>query len=125
MRIDIILPLANRIFFDILAGIFYWPIWWYSKGLVENGANCLNGFRKQNEQLGVMVWVNNIFTPMFGQYDITGRIISFFVRLIQITIRLILLLIWAAIFLILFLIWPLIPVLIIHQIFQNLIKIIA
>ena len=56
---------------------------------------------------------------MFGQYDWEGRIISFFMRLIQLIVRSILLLLWALFLSVLVLTWTLLPVYISYQVFDN------
>lgn len=63
------------------------PIWWYTTGLLV----VLKWFKKSVEQLwyqlGVSLWARHLFTPMFQQYDWQGRIISFFMRVIQLIVR--------------------------------------
>jgi len=41
-----------------------------------------------------MVWIKNIFTPMYGQTDWQGKLISFFMRLFQIIFRGIVMTFW-------------------------------
>ncbi|OGY47192.1 MAG: hypothetical protein A3J62_04085 [Candidatus Buchananbacteria bacterium RIFCSPHIGHO2_02_FULL_38_8] len=107
------------VFIDIIGDVLYWPLWWYSKGLGKTGLFCLNEIKDEAERLGIEIWVKNIFTPMFGQYDWEGRLISFFARLIQIIIRSIILLIWAVLMLAVFLIWILLPIYIFYQVLDN------
>jgi len=119
--------MANNIFstslkyitLDLAGDLLYWPIWWYSKGLLKAAKVCLSEVNAQQERLGILVWLKNIFTPMFGQYDIEGRIISFFVRLVQIIARSILFFIWSILILILFLAWLVLPIIIVYQISDN------
>jgi len=106
---------------DLIGDILYWPIWWYSKGLVQTGLFCLNEIKSQYQILGLGTWLKNIFTPMFGQYDWEGRIISFFARLIQIIARTALLITWTIVILILFLAWIILPIFIFYQITENII----
>lgn len=110
---------------DLIGDILYWPVWWYSKGLLKAGLFCLREIKNQEERLGLTIWMKNIFTPMFGQYDIEGRIISFFMRLIQIIARSIFLAVWAAFMLILFTIWIILPLIAGYQLFINLAGIIT
>ncbi len=108
------------ILIDILWDILYWPVWWYSRGLIKAGNLALRQIVLQYHQLALGVWVRNIFVPMFGQYDWQGRIISFFIRLVQIIARCILLVIWMAIIAVLFLGWIILPLYIVLQISYNL-----
>ncbi|OGY46432.1 MAG: hypothetical protein A2744_03190 [Candidatus Buchananbacteria bacterium RIFCSPHIGHO2_01_FULL_44_11] len=104
---------------DLIGDVLYWPLWWYSKGLAQAGRFCIQSFQEESERLAIHVWLKNIFTPMFGQYDWEGRIISFFMRLIQLIVRSILLLLWALFLSVLVLTWTLLPVYISYQVFDN------
>lgn len=89
------LSLGLRYFFvDLVGGMLRWPIWWYTKGLVGAmrwAGEAVSGYAKQ---LAIMVWIKNIFVPMYGTRDIQSRIISFFMRSVQIFARGFILLIW-------------------------------
>ncbi len=104
---------------DLIGDVLYWPIWWYSKGLAKTGLFCLEKIKDQFEALALGVWLKNLFIPMFGQYDWEGRLISFFMRTIQIIARLIILFIWSILILAIFLIWLLLPIYIFYQVIDN------
>ena len=110
---------VKYIIVDLVGDILYWPIWWYSKGLIKATKGSLNAVINQERSLGLTIWVKNIFTPMFGQYDIEGRIISFFARLIQIIARGLILIIWSILVLIFYIVWLILPVLVVYQIYYN------
>ena len=55
------------------------------------------------------LWLRNLFVPMFGQVDWQGRIVSFFMRLINAIIRGIILFLWLIVIFIFFLVWILAP----------------
>ncbi|MFH0856875.1 MAG: hypothetical protein V1860_03190 [bacterium] len=101
---------AKYIFLDIIGDIFYFPLWWYTRGAKKAFIFCANGIKDVEKYLALSVWMKNIFTPMFGQYDWQGRIISFFMRLFQIIFRSLFLLIWAILYTILFLMWLALPI---------------
>ncbi len=111
---------AKLILVDLILDVFYWPIWWYSRGLYHTLVFCVTEIKDQEENLGLSIWIKNLFTPMYGQYDIEGRIISFFVRLVQIIFRLLMLFTWAIMVLFLLFIWILLPPAIIYEIIINL-----
>lgn len=67
--------------------IVLFPVWWYTKGVVYMIEQLLLSARRQAASFAVSLWVRNLFVPMYGQYDWQGRIISFFIRLIQIIFR--------------------------------------
>lgn len=75
------------VFADLIGDFFYFPMWWYTRGfgkVIKASGRRIAGIWAS---LGVGVWVKNMFVPMFGQADIPGRIISFFMRLFQIIFR--------------------------------------
>src|SRR3989338_6888080 len=104
---------------ELIGDVLYWPLWWYTQGVVNAGRFCIRELVAQEERLGLTIWATNIFTPMFGQYDWEGRLISFFMRLLQIIVRGVALLVWAVVMVALFLGWLLLPLLIAYQIVLN------
>lgn len=108
---------------ELIGDTLYWPFWWYTKGLSQTAIFCLQSIKESEETLGVSVWVKNIFTPMFGQYDLEGRLISFFMRLAQIIFRSVALLLWVAFYIAIFIVWIVGPVFVFYQIWQNAIRI--
>lgn len=112
---------STKLIGQILWDFIYFPIWWYSVGWFRFGKFLYNFLAWQQASLGFFVWVKNLFVPMYGQSDITGRLISFFIRLVQIIFRGLLLLIIFVITLALFIIWPLVPVAIVYAIIYQLI----
>jgi hypothetical protein len=103
------LALLSGIIFSVL----YFPVWWYSLGFFRFAKRIFSFWREQAFSLAVLVWLKNIFTPMYGQSDFVGRLISFGVRLVQVIIRSFILLIWLIICLIIILFWPAFPFLLI------------
>ena len=71
------------------------------------------------QELGLPVWIKNLFKPMFGQQDWQGRIISFFMRLAQIIIRFIIWLFWIIFSVAVFVIWIVVPIFIVWQVLYN------
>ncbi len=74
--------------------IVYFPFWWYSVGFLETLKKLGRFWLGQEQALGFSVWLKNIFVPMYGQYDWAGRLISFFIRIVQIIFRGLALLFW-------------------------------
>ena len=102
----------QKIFWDTLLQTLYFPLWWYTGGIKYAATSCFNLLSAGNVQLAPGLWLKNIFVPMYGQYDIQGRIISFLMRLFQIIIRGFALFIWLIACFMLFFAWLLIPVVI-------------
>lgn len=109
----------NRAFKSIFAYILFFPFWWYSLGLVKLLKQLLWLFKDQLRASAFLVWLKNIFVPMYGQNDIGGRLVSFFVRLFQIIVRGALLLVLIALLLIILLIWIILPILLILAILYQ------
>ncbi|MCR4312117.1 MAG: hypothetical protein NUV56_02420 [Candidatus Uhrbacteria bacterium] len=64
--------------------VIQFPLWWYSHGLVKALRTARHLVLGYERSLGVGIWVKNMFVPMFGQYDWQSRIISVFMRLMNI-----------------------------------------
>ena len=107
------------VFFEIGGDLLYWPIWWYTRGISRAGLFALAEIKLQAQRLGVSVWAKNIFVPMFGQYDLEGRLISFFIRLIQIIVRGIATVVWAVLVVVVFGLWILLPLIALYFVIYN------
>lgn len=109
---------------DILLGtvreILYFPIWWYGVGLAKTAKFCRQRIKNVEMRLGVKIWIINLFKPMFGQRDIAGVLISFFMRVFQIIGRSIILIFWSIFMISLLLAWVGLPIAIILGIIFNL-----
>ena len=93
-----------------LADFLYTPLWWYSRGLLRQFQGVWGSLQVRHEDLALDVWIKNIGTPMYGQYDFAGRVISFVMRLAQIIGRVFVLFVWAVLLLAWLMVWVLIPV---------------
>jgi hypothetical protein len=111
------LSYSGKIIISLILEIVYFPIWWYSVGFFRTVKNIWRFFRGREQSLGFSVWLKNIFVPMYGQYDWAGRMISFFIRLIQIIFRGGILAFWGLICLGLLVAWLILPVLLVLAIF--------
>lgn len=105
---------------DVVGSFLYFPVWWYTRGLVRAGAYCLRTIADMARSYGVSVWIKNLFTPMFGQHDISGRLISFFMRLVMIVWYSFILLILSVLMLAVFALWVVLPLFIASQFFGQL-----
>ena len=105
---------------DIIWEILYFPIWWYSSGLIRIFYFCLKRIKKEWNNLGLSIHFKFLFTPMYAQKDFAGRAISFFMRLINLIFKSVVFLILLSWYLLLFLLWITLPIIIIWQIYLNL-----
>lgn len=77
----------QRVILEVILDFFYFPIWWYTFGLFRAIKWCFGVLVDGNDFLAPGIWIQNLFVPMYGQYDWQGRIISFVMRFIQIIFR--------------------------------------
>lgn len=104
---------GGRILVQAVGEVLYFPIWWYSAGLIRTVRRLADFWLDQERMLGLGVWIRNIFVPMYGQRDFAGRAISFIMRCFQILVRGIVLLFLLLLVFIAFLIWIFFPLILI------------
>ena len=111
---------ATKIIAELAQDIIYFPLWWYSKGLLK----LINGLKKflitREKSLALLVWIKNIHRPMYAQRDWQGMLISFFMRVVQIIVRGIAMLIYLAVAFVVFICWLILPILVIYEIIFQL-----
>lgn len=112
------LLLIEHLLAEALLDFVYFPIWWYSAGTLRAAKACVGYFQSGNARLAPGLWLQNIFVPMFGQYDWQGRIISFIMRVAQIIGRSLALLVWLGVCLALFFAWLVFPIFVVWQLAQ-------
>lgn len=120
MTDNIVITSLKYIAFDIIGNVLYFPVWWYTKGLKKAALFCWRKIVRGEKVLGLKIWLTNLFKPMYGQQDWQGKLISFFMRLIQLVFRTIIMIIWIIIVFVLFIIWIILPVFVVYQIWLNL-----
>lgn len=72
---------------EIGGDVLRFPLWWYGEGLRQTVLGIFGVVRGYARTLGVFVWMKNLFTPMFGRYDWQSRLISVFMRAVNIVGR--------------------------------------
>jgi hypothetical protein len=110
-----------KIILEIIKDIFYFPLWWYGRGFFIFLLSIFNFVKNQEKSLALLVWMKNIFKPMYGQTDWQGILVSIFIRIIQIIFRSIVMLVVILIALFLIIAWLLLPILTIYEIIFQLI----
>lgn len=103
--------MARLLFVDLLGSVVWFPVWWYSKGLSLVSSKALAALQYRVRSYGFRIWVRNFFVPMYGQYDITGRLVSVFMRFIVLIGRSIALAVEALIYGLGLVVWVIAPVL--------------
>ncbi len=112
--------LSERYFFvDLLGGIVFFPVWWYTLGLARVGRMALRALDEERRSLAIGVWIKNLFVPMYNANDIAGRLISFFMRTVQIIGRTIVFAVYFILVAALFTAYLLLPVFVVLQILYH------
>lgn len=109
----------QRITIQFLFDLVYFPLWWYTGGTKHTGLFCFDLLRRGNARLAPGLWLRNIYVPMFGQYDWQGRLVSFFMRLMNVIIRTILLFFWLNIVIIIFALWLVFPLFVVVMLVNS------
>jgi hypothetical protein len=120
MESSLFLKSLKFFFKDLIGDVFYFPFWWYTKGLVKGWRKFTNTLRSANESLGLSIWARNLFTPMFGQTDWQGRLVSFFMRFVQMIFRSLIFIGWLIFAFIFFLLRILFPIFVVYLVLFNL-----
>ncbi|HBU27875.1 TPA: hypothetical protein DEB00_02040 [Candidatus Uhrbacteria bacterium] len=109
MAQPLVVQAAKLFLVDLVGGVLGFPVWWYSRGAVRWSHFMWDWYASYRATLAVDVWVKNLFVPMYGSYDIAGRLISFFMRLVMIFLRSFLLLIVSIFLMIVYTIYYILP----------------
>lgn len=99
------------------------PVWWYTLGFYKVLRWCGRFIFDWWRSLALSVWLRYLFVPMYGQSDFTGRLISFFMRAVQILFRSVVMLFWLTIALLIIVAYLALPLLIALQIYLQIIGI--
>ena len=109
-----------RLLLEFLLDIFYYPVWWYTGGLVYMVGAVGRVFSAGNSFLAPGLWLKNLFVPMFGQHDLQGRLVSFIIRLGNFLFRSFGLLLWSVIVLCLIVLWVFVPLFVLYMMIISL-----
>lgn len=89
--------IITSIAINTLRHILYFPLWWYTIGIGKRIAGLFQSVRTSFHNLGILIMFKYIFKPMFGERSRSGRIISFFMRLLLLFWRLFLFLLFMSV----------------------------
>lgn len=103
------LLVLQRISYDFLLHILYFPVWWYTLGLKRAFLFAWGFFKQGNTTLAPGLWLKNMFVPMYGQRDFQGRVASIFIRLANAIFRGAALLFWLVVCVGMFAVWVGLP----------------
>ncbi len=117
MSQNVILATIKYILVEIILDVLYFPVWWYSKGLLRavRWARNSAAFHLQR-RVALRIWLRNMFKPMYGDYSKEGRIISIAFRFIILIWKLIIAGLWIIVLWILVLLWIALPAAVVYYI---------
>lgn len=117
MTQNVILATIKYILVEIILDILYFPVWWYSKGLLRvlRWAAGSASFHLQR-RVALRIWLRNMFKPMYGDYSRDGRIISIVFRFIILIWKLISAGLWLVVLAVLVLVWVALPAAVVYYI---------
>ncbi len=95
---------------ELVGEVLYFPVWWYTAGLRLAWRRMVRQWFRMYDRLGLRFLVINLGKPMYGDYTRSGKIISFFFRLILIGWSVLVLGGWSVWVAGLFLLWPFMPI---------------
>jgi len=110
---------GTKILSELVGNIIYFPLWWYSRGLINIMLWLKEFIVNREKSLAFLVWLKNIHRPMYGQHDWQGRIISFLIRLVQIIGRGLIMIFWLIFALAVFLFWIIFPFFVLYEIYTQ------
>lgn len=104
---------------DVLLDVVRFPVWWYTTGTAQAWRFVLGELLGVVDRLSLRILLRNFFKPMYGDYTRSGRIISFFMRLITFIFKFFALTIWTVLLFGLFVAWlAIIPLTVLEIVFQ-------
>ena len=85
-------------------------VWWYTKGLFLVSRRLVRLEQAEFVRIGAWTWLKNLFVPMFHDYTVVGRLLSFVFRVGIIIGKLVRTLLGFIVRVILFTVWVALPV---------------
>ncbi len=119
MTQNIVIQAIKSLVIDIIGEILYFPLWWYGQGLKQTALYVFRSVKNSNRDLALGLMLKSLFKPMFGQYDRTGRLISFFMRFILTFSRLVIFLLITIFYIVVIIFWLLLPVVVAWGLYNN------
>jgi hypothetical protein len=98
-------PVFRYFFLDLAGSVPRFPVWWYTDGFFGVLGWIRRSLAYRWQSYNMAVWMKNFFVPMYGQYDLAGRLVSVFMRFIVFIGRLVALCVEAVVYLLLAALW--------------------
>lgn len=114
--------IAKYIFGEVLWDFVYAPVWWYSRGFLRLLVSCKKMLVAFEHDVGLGMWLKVFWKPMYGQHDITGKAVSFFMRLVVLVYRLVRILVYLVFLLVLIALWLAAPIVVVWQLVAQFVE---
>lgn len=101
---------------DIVWNAVYFPIWWYTRGIFRILVLMKHQVSSLARTLHLPTLFKYLLKPMYGYTDIISRIISFYVRIVQFIVLLLITLVVVVGLVVLLTVWLAAPVLVLYGI---------
>lgn len=101
---------------EFILSILYFPIWWYTKGLLKVIRLLMNEIKSFTHSLRLRTLFTFLLQPMFGLTDRWSKIISFFVRIVHFFILFVVTIIYSVVLIALVVVWIMLPIFIAYNI---------
>ena len=95
---------------ELVGEVLYFPVWWYSQGLILTLRTLWRQWENAVDRLALRIMFRTMGQPMYGDYTRSGRVISFFMRLFLIFVKLIALGFWTVVLMAGIILWLIGPV---------------
>ncbi|KAA0205674.1 hypothetical protein EDM68_05055 [Candidatus Uhrbacteria bacterium] len=76
------MELTKFVVSETIGSVLRFPMWWYTDGLAKLGAWIVRELEYRWKAYAFSIWIKNMFVPMYGQYDWSGRLVSFIMRVV-------------------------------------------
>ncbi len=121
MESNLFVQSLRYIFRDVAGDILLYPVWWYTTGLKLAVNRFLESTTSRSRALALGIQFANLFRPMYADYSIQGRLISFVMRILVLVFRLVEMSVFAVGYLLVLFLWVLAPIVVVagllHQLF--------
>lgn len=115
-----VISALKYVFIELIAKIFYFPIWWYTTGTKKVLIFIGGQIASLSNALSIKILFKNLLKPMYGDYSRSGRIISLFVRIFHFFFLLLTTVIWIIVMLVMLIIYLILPIFVVYSIIFQL-----
>ncbi len=105
---------------DFFGSFLAFPVWWYGRGFIDMLSLVGRMLLFRIKSYNLVLWIKNILVPMYGQYDIAGRLVSLFMRIVVLIGRCIALAVETLAYVVFLIVWLMAPLVAIVGIAWNL-----